>query len=50
VLACAIAARADFVVSGDEDLLTLKRVRGVEILSPREALRRLQSPPEIAQT
>lgn len=33
VIACALAARADFLVTGDDDLLALDKVEGVAILS-----------------
>lgn len=39
VLACALAARAHLVVSGDDDLLILKAFLGIPIVSPAEALR-----------
>ena len=38
VLACALATRADLVVSGDNDLLALKQYRSIPILSPADAL------------
>lgn len=38
VLACALAAHANLVVSGDDDLLTLKTFRGIPIVSPAKAL------------
>lgn len=38
VLACAVEAKADFVVSGDNDLLTLGAFEGIRIVSPREFL------------
>jgi putative PIN family toxin of toxin-antitoxin system len=38
VLACAIAARADFIVSGDQDLLVLNAHRGIRIIGATEAL------------
>lgn len=38
VLACAIAARADLVVSGDRHLTALKTHRGIRILTPALAL------------
>jgi uncharacterized protein len=41
VLACALAARADFVVSGDSDLLRLGLFRNIPILKPAEVLARL---------
>ena len=36
VLAAALTGRADFVVSGDKDLLILKEFHGIKILSPRQ--------------
>lgn len=36
VLAAAVAARADVIVTGDNDLLVLKEYEGVRILSPRQ--------------
>lgn len=41
VLACALAARADIIVSGDNDLLDLKAYQGIPIVTVREALKRL---------
>jgi predicted nucleic acid-binding protein len=41
VLACAAAAHADAIVSGDNDLLTLGFFEGMPIINAREALRRL---------
>jgi putative PIN family toxin of toxin-antitoxin system len=41
VLACALAARADLVVSSDADLLNLKRYHEIPIVDPAEALRRI---------
>jgi putative PIN family toxin of toxin-antitoxin system len=38
VIACALAARADLIVSGDQDLLVLKTYRRIRILSAAEAL------------
>ena len=38
VLACAMAARADFIVSGDSDLLDLKVYRAIPIVSAAQAL------------
>ena len=43
VLATAVAARADVIVTGDEDLLVLREYEGVAILSPRQFLERVQS-------
>lgn len=41
VLACALSARADLVVSGDVDLLNLKTYHGMPIVSAAEAMTRL---------
>lgn len=38
VIACALAARADFLVTGDDDLLMLGNVEGVRIVPPAELL------------
>ena len=35
VLECAVEAKADFIVSGDDDLLRMKKFRGILILTPR---------------
>jgi predicted nucleic acid-binding protein len=43
VLATAVAGRADFIVTGDDDLLVLKRFRGIRILSPRQVLEMLHA-------
>ena len=36
VLATALAAQVDVIITGDKDLLTLKRDRGVRIRTPRQ--------------
>jgi putative PIN family toxin of toxin-antitoxin system len=36
ILACARDAVADYVVTGDEDLLVLKNYEGISIVTPRE--------------
>jgi len=41
-LACALAAGADCVVSGDRDLLDLSAYEGIVVLSPRDFLDQLQ--------
>lgn len=41
VIACALAVGADFVVTGDDDLLTLGEVGGIRIVSPGGMLRAL---------
>ena len=38
ILAAAVAGQVDLVVSGDNDLLTLKQYRSIPILSPADAL------------
>lgn len=38
VLECALAARADWIVTGDKGLLGLRKFRGIKILSPNEFL------------
>lgn len=42
VLALGIAANADFIVSGDRDLLDLKSFQGIAIVNPAEALRKVE--------
>jgi len=43
ILECALAAEADYIVSGDKKhLLPLRRFRGFPIVSPSEFLRRLK--------
>ena len=41
VLACALGAGADLIVSGDADLLNLKSFQGIPIVTAAESLRRL---------
>jgi putative PIN family toxin of toxin-antitoxin system len=41
VLACAIAAQAEVIVSGDSHLLVLKEYRGIHILTATELLTRI---------
>jgi len=36
ILACAVAARAEFLVTGDDDLLELHTFRGIRIVRPRD--------------
>lgn len=38
ISAVALAAKADAIVTGDQDLLILKTFRGIPILNPRECL------------
>lgn len=41
VLACAVAANADAIVSGDKDLLSLGSFAGIPIIDARQAMERL---------
>lgn len=43
VLACALAARADLIVTGDNDLLDLNAYQDIQIVTAAEALRRIES-------
>jgi putative PIN family toxin of toxin-antitoxin system len=43
VLATAVAAGADLIVTGDENLLVLKADEGIPIISPRHFLERLDA-------
>lgn len=38
-LACACEAKADYIVTGDEDLLTLREYEGIKIIKPREFIK-----------
>jgi uncharacterized protein len=42
VLACAVAAEADAIVTGDLDLLALKSFQGIPIMTAAEILQRLK--------
>ena len=37
-LACAVEAKADYIVTGDEDLLVLNGHEGIKIVTPRKFL------------
>ncbi len=43
VLACALAAQAELIVSGDRHLRELKVYRGIPAVTPAEALRRIET-------
>lgn len=43
ILACALAARADLIVSGDDDLLSLGDYEGIPIRTAAQALKRIES-------
>lgn len=38
-LACALAGQADWIISGDDHLLSLKHYKGIPIVTPRQFLR-----------
>jgi putative PIN family toxin of toxin-antitoxin system len=44
VLACALAASADLIVSGDPDLLVLTAYERIPIVTPAAALRKIEAP------
>jgi putative PIN family toxin of toxin-antitoxin system len=46
VLATAVAARVDAIVTGDTDLLTMRSFEGIPIITAREALEKLRLPAE----
>ncbi len=41
-LKCAVSGKADFLVSGDKDLLSVKEIEGVRIITPAELKRFLK--------
>lgn len=43
ILATAIAARADSLVTGDKDLLVIGSFQGIRIVTPRECLTQLRT-------
>jgi len=43
VLACAVAAEANLIVSGDRDLLSLATFQGIPIVTATEALERISA-------
>jgi predicted nucleic acid-binding protein len=44
VIACALRARADYIVTRDKDLLSLGGQRGIRIVTPRQFLDLLERP------
>jgi predicted nucleic acid-binding protein len=46
VLAAAVAAHADAIVTGDDDLISIKSFEGIPIMKAREALEKLGLPAE----
>jgi uncharacterized protein len=45
VFECAVKADAEIILSGDNDLLSVKTYRGVEVLTARQYLDRFTQPP-----
>lgn len=45
VIATALAAQADIIVTGDNDMLVLHPYKAVQILGPADAMRQIQSAP-----
>ena len=43
VLECALSGGADYIISGDQDLIILKEFHGIKLLSPREFLTIIES-------
>lgn len=41
VLECALAGKSDFIVTGDKDLLSLKKLKSISIIPPKEFVRLL---------
>ncbi|HLY26796.1 MAG TPA: putative toxin-antitoxin system toxin component, PIN family [Aggregatilineales bacterium] len=44
VLACALGGNAQYIVTGDDDLLTLKKYRNISIVSPTQFIEVLSTP------
>ena len=44
ILACALAAHADLIVSGDEDLLVLEQFQGIPIVTASQAVKIISTP------
>lgn len=44
VLACALAAQADLIVSGDTDLLVLEQFQGIRIVTAAQAVKIITTP------
>jgi putative PIN family toxin of toxin-antitoxin system len=42
IIGTALSGKAEVIITGDEDLLSLKKYRDVEIINPREFWRRLK--------
>jgi putative PIN family toxin of toxin-antitoxin system len=44
IIECAVACKADYIITGDNDLLCLKEVKRIKILSPKEFLDIMNQP------
>jgi uncharacterized protein len=42
ILGIALSGKADLIITGDDDLLTVKKFKGIDIVSPREFWERLK--------
>jgi predicted nucleic acid-binding protein len=43
VVACAVEGKADYVVSGDQDLLALGEYEGIQVVTPRRFMEIVES-------
>ena len=41
ILECALLANADYIISGDDDLLVLEEFRGIRIITAKEYLEKV---------
>jgi len=42
IIACALSAKADYIVTGDKDLLIIKEYKGLRIITPRAFLDKIK--------
>jgi len=42
IIECAVDGKADFIITGDADLLELKEFTGIRIITPREFFKRMK--------
>lgn len=42
VLECALAGKANFIVTGDKDLLALKKLKNISIITPKKFIKQLK--------
>ncbi|PIP70614.1 MAG: putative toxin-antitoxin system toxin component, PIN family, partial [Nitrospirae bacterium CG22_combo_CG10-13_8_21_14_all_44_11] len=42
IIGTALSGNAEFIITGDEDLLVLKTYKGIDIITPREFWSRLK--------